>query len=105
MKVGSLLKNAPAFVFFGESRTTYFFRDLLTFIILLLSFLNSLFGHSLRLNIVKYYRPLIKDDEIDEFDQFLNAMPEEGQDTDPNVDEFIQNDRFIRDFDDDDSNA
>ena len=54
---------------------------------------------------VNNFGPLIKDDEIDEFDQFLNAMPEEGQDTDPNVDEFIQNDSFIRDYDDDDSNV
>ena len=53
---------------------------------------------------VNNFGPLIKDDEIDEFEQFLNDLPEEGEDTEPNVDEFVQNDRFIRDFDDDDSN-
>lgn len=54
---------------------------------------------------VNNFGPLIKDDETEEFEQFLNDLPEEGEDTtDPNVDEFIQNDRFVRDFDDDDSN-
>ena len=48
---------------------------------------------------------MIKDDENEEFEQFLNDLPEEGEDTEPNVDEFVQNDRFIRDFDDDDSNV
>ena len=54
---------------------------------------------------VNNFGPLIKDDEIDEFEQFLNDLPEEGEDIDPNVDDFVQNDRFIRDFDDDDSNV
>ena len=62
-------------------------------------------GTQLLSYIRKYYRPLIKDDETEEFEQFLNDLPEEAENTDPNVEEFIRNDSFIRDFDDDDSYA
>ena len=74
------------------------FWNLLTFKILYFSWSGiSCISHWYIFNL---YSPLIDEDEDDEFQKFLDDIDEEDDDDDqePNVDQFIRNDKFIQDY-------
>ena len=52
---------------------------------------------------ITFYRPLIEDDEDEEFQTFLDELPEE--DNEPDVDRFIYSDKFIKDAEYDDAHV
>ena len=49
---------------------------------------------------INFFRPLIDDDESEEFQNFLDGLDEEDEegDEDPDVEQFIRNDKFIQDY-------